>query len=362
MLNQLVERDSVHKVYCLIRANSSKGSSDRLLDALARQKLKVSKFFRIKAVALICDFRKEDLGLCADMIEEIRKSVSLVIHSAWDVNFTLRLGSFEEYHLKGLQNLLNLSLSVKRSGPARFVFCSSVSVALATPRPATIAEKNLENLADAADIGYARSKLIGEHIVHNAAITAGALSYIVRLGQIVGDKKASLWNEYEATPLMIRSALHLKSLPALEESCSWIPVDIAAATILDLCGISEPTNSIYREVDPSLVYHIVNPRPFSWTRGLLPALRAAGLEFETVPFTDWLSHLKARDQDPERNPAVKLTSFWEKQLQGKDQMQGDLVFETTITERDSVTLREAPHILDDGYIEKFLENWLKIWR
>lgn len=360
LLTQLIERDSICKIYCLVRAESFRTCSDRLLNALALQGLEVSNVFGSKTVPLACDFRKKDLGLSIDMMDEIRNHVSLVIHAAWDVNFTLGLRDFEEYHLKGLQNLLNLTLSVKTPRPARFIFCSSVSVAVATPKPAIVVEKTLENLAHAPNIGYAQSKLIGEHIVCNAAITAGALSRTVRLGQIVGDGKVGLWNDDEATPLMIRSALHLKALPAFGESCSWIPVDTAAATILDLCGISEPNIPTRREPYPYLVYNIVNPHTFSWTGGLLPALQAAGLDFETVSFTDWLARLKASDQDPERNPVVKLTSFWEK-LQEEDRVQGDLTFESRTTEEDSIALREAPHILENGYIEKFLQNWLERW-
>lgn len=361
MLAQLVEQSSIQRVYCLVRPKSPEKSSDRLLNAQNTQGLQISETFARKVIALDSNLREKDLGLGTSALDEIRKHVSLIIHCAWDVNFTIGLRSFEEYHFKGLQNLLNLSLSVKRPRPARFIFCSSVSVALATPKPAIIAETVLKSLDYAANMGYAKSKLIGEHIVYDASIRAGALSRVVRLGQIVGDKKTGLWNEHEATPLMIRSALYLKALPAMDESCSWIPVDTAAATILDLGGVSEPEIPVRREAHHSLVYNVMNPRTFSWTSDLLPALRAAGLEFDTVTFTDWLARLKTIDQDPQRNPIAKLISFWEKQDWENDRSQGDPIFETRYTEEDSEALRKVPHILADGYVERFVQNWVKRW-
>lgn len=94
------------------------------------------------------------------------------------------------------------------------LFCSSISTALNTPNSATVPEAPIADFAHASQMGYARSKLVGEHIVHNAA-RASARSYVLRVGQIVGDTVKGVWNEKEFIPSMVRSALTLKTLPAL---------------------------------------------------------------------------------------------------------------------------------------------------
>ena len=151
---------------------------------------------------------------------------TLIIHSAWAVNFMLGIRSFEDQHINGVKNLINFALSARTLMPARFYFCSSLSVALAIPAPAIVPEAPIEDLKAALPMGYSRSKLVAEHIVHNAAVQAGAPAHVLRIGQIVGDSKEGLWNDTEAIPLMVRSALTLKVLPSLDEVCFLFPYSL----------------------------------------------------------------------------------------------------------------------------------------
>ena len=159
--------------------------------------------------------------------------------SAWAVNFNLGVRSFEEEHIKGIHNLVQLSLSVLTPAHARLFFCS-------TPPSPPLWEtldlppsqrKPIFNLNAALPQGYARSKLVSEHMVRNAARDCGRfdthITHAVRLS-VMG--KLGLWNDTEAVPLIIRSALTLKAPPALYETGSWLPVDNVAVAILDLAG------------------------------------------------------------------------------------------------------------------------------
>lgn len=150
----------------------------------------------------------------------------MVIHSAWAVNFNLGVRSFESQHIRGAYNLINLCLRTnmttsrrRQLPPARFYFCSSISAAAGTPLPATIEERHIEELAHAQAMGYARSKLVTEHMVQAAAAKTGMVASVLRIGQIVGDTKKGLWNTTEAIPLMLQTAKTLGVLPALEEVC-----------------------------------------------------------------------------------------------------------------------------------------------
>ena len=281
--------------------------------------------------------------------------------SAWAVNFNLGIRSFEEQHIKGVYNLVQFSLSVLTPAPARLFFCSSVATALGSPRPATIPETPILDLNAALPQGYARSKLVTEHIVRNAARDAGALTRTLRIGQIVGDGKMGLWNDTEAIPLIIRSALTLKVLPALDGTESWLPVDKVAAAILDLAGISTGAIPV-SDLDTDLVYNIENPHTFSWTDSLLPELHQSGIDFSTVPVAEWLQKLRNYENsggDTERNPAVKLTDHFER-MYGRKKT-GDIRFETEIAQMHSPALRETPRLVEEGYIGKFVKAWLARW-
>lgn len=312
----------------------------------------------------------------------MRNEVSLIIHSAWSVNFTLGIRSFEEDHIKGLHHLLKFSLSVQTAEPARFFFCSSISTALESPDSLTpILEERIPSLSYASDMGYARSKLAAEQIVLNAGEQAGARSRVLRIGQIVGDTKLGIWNESDAIPMMIRSALQLKALPEMRDDndlCSWIPVDTAAAAILDLAGISGPRFPTQRKgEDEAMVYNLVSPHTFSWTTELLPRLETAGLIFERISFAAWIERLRdIADQEEEveypstllHHPYLKLVDFWSRNLVAEEKKvkaggaRVGKTFDTTRARKDSVALRNCPHIMESGFIENFLGVWMEKWR
>lgn len=170
------------------------------------------------------DLSKADFGLDSDTFKNILETLTVVLHAAWAVNFNLGVRSFESHHINGTYNLLNACLQTGTVDPARLYFCSSISAAAGTLLPAIIAETHIEHFTQAQDMGYARSKLVTEHIVKAAAEKTGMCARVLRIGQIVGDTEYGLWNTTEAIPLMLQSAATIGALPALQEvSVPFIP-------------------------------------------------------------------------------------------------------------------------------------------
>lgn len=161
------------------------------------------------------DVAKPGFGLDGTTLETLRNHLTLVIHAAWPVNFQLSLASFEP-HIVGLQSLIQLCLDVKSRQPAKMFFCSSMGVALGTQGQRRIIEEPIMDLRQASASGYTQSKLVCEYIVQRAVEDFGAIACNLRIGQIVGDMNLGIWNETEAPPLMVRSALSLGTLPALD--------------------------------------------------------------------------------------------------------------------------------------------------
>lgn len=205
-------------MYCFCRG---KNPILRVLRALGNSGVDVPKDGVAKIIALTTSLDEPDFGLDGDTISELRREVSLIVHGAWPVNFNLPLQSFEP-QIAGLHNLLQFSLSVQRPEPAQIYFCSSISAALNAPENTVIPEAPIEDFGYASRIGYAQSKLVGEHVVRSAALV-GARSYVLRIGQVVGDTVQGVWNDNQNIPLMIRTALRMRALPALDEvSQPWI--------------------------------------------------------------------------------------------------------------------------------------------
>ena len=362
ILHKLLNDDSVSAVYCLTRRSRP---TEAVLDALAQKGLSVLPHRQGKIIALNSALDQPDLGLHENMLNQIKQSASLIIHTAWPVNFNLPLLSFEP-HIKGVHNLINLSLSVTLPSPAVMLFCSSISTALGASSRA-VDETPINDLTSALEMGYGRSKLIGEHIVSNAR-QAGARAFTLRIGQVSGHSKRGLWNDSEAIPLMIRSALTLQALPELDTTCSWLPVDKLACSMLEIAKACAVNSLEPRERDPvtgqliaDTVYNLTNSRTFSWS-DMLGALRGSGFRFETVSFDRWLDLMRDSEARGEEavNPAVKLVEHYQSMYSEDSPAAPD--FLTEKAERDSVTLRNGRlRIIQDGILGRYAQDWLRRW-
>lgn len=228
-------------------------------------------------------------------------------------------------------------------------------------------------------MGYARSKLVTETIIGEAVKQTGMMARVLRVGQIVGDTVEGLWNSTEAISLMIRSATTLGALPALEEvrmvlstperstnydqTPSWLPVDIVARAVLELAGLDTLTSeaSAQNLNSDNIVYHVQNPRTFSWTNDLLPALQAAGLGFKVVTQREWVELLRGSEQDPDKNPTIKLLDFFTEKYDNDQPGRQGLVFQTEKTGLRSEAIQNGYDIVGSGLVKKFVDSWRKEW-
>ncbi|TDZ41551.1 Adenylate-forming reductase Nps10 [Colletotrichum trifolii] len=376
LLAQLVRQPHVRAVYCLARAASPAEAEARVLASLAAKGLRLpddddddAEAPPAKVKYLPTDLGRPDLGLPPAAAADLRRSLTAVVHSAWAVNFNLGVASFEAQHIRGVRHLLDFCLSADTVEPARFYFCSSVSAAAGTPIPARVKETYVEDLAHAQNMGYARSKVVTEHVVRAAAAKTGIAARVLRLGQIVGDSERGVWNQTEAIPLMIRSAKVIKALPALDETPSWMPADKMALAVLQLarltgprchaCGApSTPDDGDDGDDDADLVYQVQNPRLFHWTFDFLRALRGAGLEFQIVSQREWVRRLRESDPDPGRNPTYKLLRFFEDKYDNDGPGRQGLVFETRRTGERSPAVGQGWDVVGSGLVDKMV-RWME---
>jgi hypothetical protein len=99
----------------------------------------------------------------------------------------------------------------------------------------------------------------------------------------------------------------------------------------------------------------------------LPALNAAGLQFDVVSFPDWLNRLKSYrvahgvEQASLSCPAVKLLDFWEHTYGGKKRRGSDLCFDTRKAQQASRGMRSRPDVIKTGLVSLMLAAWLKSW-
>lgn len=342
---QLAQSDGIRKVYCLVRADSLISARRRVAQSLRARRVcfDLTPAMERKIIALPADLSDSTtLGLGEGLYTQLRKSVTSIIHCAWSVNFNWALESFEQSCISATRNLLDLCLNVEAPRPARFSFCSSVSTVARTP--GTWAPDALpESLSYAQGMGYAQSKLVTENIVNRAAHQTGMTARVLRAGQIVADTVHGIWNSTEAIPMILRTAKTIKALPQLDDVLSWTPVDVMAASIVELS--LSPT--------AAEVANVTNPHLSHWSQQLLPLLRNAGLEFEELPKQAWLQRLKESDQDPEVNPPIKLLEFFTSKYDNNDPSRV-LLYDTKNAQAASPALTSAGN-LDTALTSRFLE-------
>ena len=343
---------SIKTVYCLVRAASHEAASKRVEKSLRDRGIydDISAKSLPKIIAISSRLQDAKLGLDNGTYDNVTNTLSSVIHAAWSVNFNLALESFEGECVSGTKNLIDLCLQARRLRPASFNFCSSVSTVARTPPGEIVQEALPTSLSYAQNMGYAQSKLVTEHICGIATKKTGITTRVLRVGQIIGDTSRGIWNSTEAIPLILQTADTIGKLPSLDESLSWLPVNIVADAILDvvLCTMNVP------------VVNIVNHHTFHWTKDLLPLLRAAGLKFEEVDPREWLRQLRASDPDPASNPPIKLLEFFS-QKYDRDSPSLGLQYSSTIAQFLSPALRNAKAI-DADHVAKFMRYLCAIWR
>ncbi|KAI0971263.1 putative NRPS-like enzyme [Xylaria arbuscula] len=387
LLAALEASANVSTIYALIRRPDSGGApvtaKERLQDSLRNKGFDSSLR---KIVPLYHDLADASFALeQADQYAELSTKVTHVIHCAWPVNFAIPLQAFES-QFEGLKNLLTFcAVSPRRPS---LLFCSSISVATAADTE-IIPSAPILTSKWCAPHGYAQSKLVGERIIERAA-RSGAVpaAKVLRIGQITPGRRrgTKLWNPSEATPLMIRAASTTSSAGALpvfpgglsRDRCSWIEADTLADTIFDIAGIAvtsspayaaaaehgtekEKEGECYEHHQQQLIYNLVNPRPFSWRDDLLPRLRHCRLEFDVVPWPEWLERLENSTRDATVNPSRKLLEFWRRMGVDSDEEDGDgsggITFDTTAAQAISPALRAAARVVDGSLLEQIVEAW-----
>lgn len=322
-LLDLLRSSSRYRIVCLVRASSPKAARDRVVKSLL-QRRKPSFGNSDPILCLPTNLSEPNLGLDPEVYASLIRSTTLIIHAAWAVNFSMRLRSFENDHIAGLYNLINLALKSPRPNPPRFLFCSSIATVLGQssnkPIPETV---SYEPLA-ASTLGYSRSKWVAEAICSHAHLATemhGRIA-ILRIGQLCGDTQSGIWNMSEAWPLMLSSLAVTKSLPRLEnESLSWLPVDLAAQAVLEVAASPVLINknqhhsfySMYEDQEPNdvPVFHIINPDiETKWSDLLLwlPAISPEMMKYiEILDPKLWVERLERAET---AHPAKKLLGLW----------------------------------------------------
>ncbi|KAI0003481.1 acetyl-CoA synthetase-like protein [Xylariaceae sp. FL0662B] len=361
VLVKLLSDSNVQKIYCLDR---SVNAQERIANALSSwhspPTVDPSRVSFHQA-----DYSRPDFGLSSSLLDILKRTVNVIIHNAWKVDFNHTLDSFEAVHICGVRNSIDFSTNSKFH--PHIIFVSSISsvmnwrVAVGEENnqtQTTVPESLPPTMAAAQPIGYAESKSVSEHILASAAEKSGIRASILRVGQIsgpIGVDNGAKWNETEWFPLLLKTSKSLGKIPdgpALGK-IDWIPVDVLASVTWEL------VTSVYAGTDSALqIFHLVNPAAKLWSE-LLPAVKER-LGGEIVTMDEWTKELEKVDLNDKdavtSTPAVKILDFFRDMRETQYMGAEEVVFSTDRVQKLSETLRDSGPVRAE-WIGKWMDDW-----
>ena len=378
ILSELLQIPNISQIILPVRVSSKGGENSSVL-AQRRVQATLESYHlplpRLQGPSLryfASDLNSGTLGL--ETLDVLPK-ITDVIHAAWAVNFNIPLESFES-QLTGLVNLYNVAalaetqnkdsqVNASGQGGSRmvsFTFCSSTA-SVASSNMISIPEVVHKNYRAASKTGYGYSKWVAENILDRLEVLTSPKPQIkiLRIGQLCGSTQSGIWNAQEAWPLMLDVGIRHRGgqLPDLHAAgltrLDWLPVDLAAKSILDI-ALPPERGKVPKVHKGSPVCHIANcdPNGIRWkdVQGWLIELSGGELRsiirepIRIVPAQEWLDALESLDLN---HQAKSLIELWRKGWKAPERVlkkpilgikeQRSLSFSTTNAEILSTTMR-----------------------
>ncbi|KAI0357816.1 acetyl-CoA synthetase-like protein [Trametes cingulata] len=350
-LEHLLREDGVERVYAFNRKGTNASERQRLqfrARGLDETLLDTPKFKMVEAA-----LHEPGFGVDPVLLEEIRRSVTHIMHNAWKVDFNMSLGSFE-VDIQGARNLIDLAISSPYKQAPPVVFVSSIGIFTNYKGPSPAPETPLDDPASAFGAGYAESKWVTEHVLQNATNKTGVHTVVMRLGQVTGNR-VGYWNEKEWFPALVKSAQFQRCLPDIDGHVSWIPGYEAAKAFAEMRHSTEP------------FLHLVHPRRVPWHDLIAPIAQDLGVPL--VSYAEWLSALEksisegdaAEVELMKANPALRLLSFFKnlKPASPDREPLGIVYLSTEKSTQVSDTLAKLP-VLDAERAKGWLAAWKRV--
>ncbi|KAL4915854.1 hypothetical protein BDW62DRAFT_203306 [Aspergillus aurantiobrunneus] len=292
-----------------------------------------------KLTVLHATTHEQNLGLPVEVYARLTASVTHIVHNAWPMDFNRQLSSFRG-PIASVRNLIHLAYDIHALRPhvlPRVVFNSSIAVTGRYPAK-QVPEEPMTDPTWTVPMGYAEAKWVCEGLLDEAAkASPGVLdAVIIRLGQLSGSTASGFWTKTEHLPTLVSASARIGTLPDIQGTYSWLPVDTASRVVTELT-LSKHTERYH---------HVENPVRQSWPE-LIAFLRGQ-LGLAVTGFEDWVRQARQTDR------VTGLEAFFEQDFQSL--ASGPIVLRTEASCAVSRTLRGVGGVGGD-VVRKYLASW-----
>lgn len=273
ILAVLLQGGTAH-VTCHLRG----GGASRIKETLHRHGLWQDAFAE-RFTALTGDLEQPKLGLGA-AFERLAGQVDCVIHNGANVNYVLGLKQLRAANVTATQDALRLAEAAKTP----FLFVSTLRLFDHRTDGTPIREDDPVDPVQAAQYGYAHSKMLSERLVV-AAARRGLPTAIFRPGLMCGDGEIGAPNPRDAVTLLIRACAALGVAPDSPLQINSTSVAYGARGLLAL-GAGTAARP------PGAIWHLVHDTPTRMT-DVFALMQEMGWPLRLVPYADWVARLRA---------------------------------------------------------------------
>jgi len=229
------------------------------------------------------DLAEPLFGLDEGDFDTLAREVDVIIHPGAVVNLVYPYSELKAPNVGGTREVLRLAC---RHGarPVHYVSTNGIF-----PPDMGLCEEDtdLDDLADARDDGYGRSKWVAETLVREAG-KRGLPINVYRPGNVSGHSETGASNPRDLLGAVIVESLRLGYAPEIEDwRMEMTPVDFVAAGILNIASDPDSFGG---------TYHLATPEP-PYADEVFDLLEEAGHPLERVPYDEWL--LKIDTAPPE---------------------------------------------------------------
>ncbi|KAF2258971.1 putative NRPS-like enzyme [Lojkania enalia] len=347
LVQTLSSLPDISRVICLARPPShgaveTVDPSLKFRDTLAAKGISLPKGAWAKIDVMQADFAKPLLGLPPKQYEELCGQVTHIIHNGWPMDFNRQVESFEaQFQLtRDLIKVARDAHAHRRTVRPTFLFVSSIAVVGRYREEFgewVIPEIPMPGSRCTDAFGYAQAKLVCEKMVEHTAQLYGdeVVAKYARVGQMTGPRSGGVWNPTEHFPAL---------------TVSWLPVDVAAETMVELCFAPAETSD-------TSVFHLENPMRQSWEDVLSTIASELGIS-RRVAYDEWVAAMLATpDEQIEQNPAKKLAGFFVEDFERMSS--GQVVMGTDRSRGCSKALRSSGPLGGD-LIKGYVRGWQEI--
>ncbi|KAH8170491.1 male sterility protein [Sarocladium implicatum] len=355
LLNRLIDDPLVNRIFCLNRATTGEAAQR---DAYKRHRLQPRSPGKKTVQYFSVDLSQPLLGLSPADYESLQQEADLVLHNAWELNFTRPVELFEKTHIAGTRHLIDLCAGSRYD--ARMVFLSSIGAVNGQKDCDTlITEEAASRDHKPADQGYSQSKAVAERVLLEACARGTVAGNIIRLGQIAGASgdEEGYWSTTDWAPRILVTSKVLGLVPRSLGPMSvvdWVPINEVPDILMDIVHTSTGSSTTGSDCP---VHHIANPRRVAWEDIAPTAREHLGEKARLVNFHEWLDHLtkaaSGGEIDREKLPAMALLG-WLETLSSPEVTPRYLSVEKT--QAISLTLAGLEPVNGD-----MLRRWMREW-